>query len=92
MHAGEDAVPDIAAQVLAAQAHDLRAARGGGVCEERDGRFGRKLHQQGDGRAEGDGDYRRVAQSETRALRLARAQVLRAERGDGGEHRRRHEK
>ena len=49
-----------------------------------------ELNQHGDCRAEGDGDHRGVAQRETRALRLARAQVLRAERGDGGEHRRGH--
>ena len=91
MYAREDAVPDVAAHVLPAEAHDLRAARARGVGEERDGGLRGELHQHGDGGAEGDGDHRGVAQRETRALRLARAEVLRAERGDGGEHRRGHE-
>ena len=86
LHAGKEAVPDVAAQILPARGGD-----GGIRREEADERLGDKLDEDDDRDAERAGDHRGVAQRETRALGLARADILRAERRDGREHRRRDE-
>ena len=78
LHAGKEAVPDVAAQILPARGGD-----GGIRREEADERLGDKLDEDDDRDAERAGDHRGVAQCETHAFGLARADILRAERRNG---------
>lgn len=76
IHARENAVPDIAAQVLAAEQHDAAVP----------GEHGDNLLRR---KKDDDGNRRRIQKRPPRPLLLARAEVLGAQRRDGGKHGRR---
>ena len=74
MDAREDAVDDIAVEVIRAGRHDGHVA-----CEKREHVLGCELHEDGDEDAEADRDAERIAQRLAHAAVRARTDILRAE-------------
>ena len=88
----QKAIPHIASQILAAQAHHLTALRGGYVRKQGHNRFRNKLYGYGNRQSQGGHHQNGVPQGLHSPLRLARANILRPQRRHGGQHGRRPQK
>ena len=91
MDAGEQAIPDVAPQVLPAQPDGFGPGGIGGIGEKRDHLPGKELHENAADQAEARGDIDGIAQRLAGTVLPARADILRAERRYGGQHGGRHQ-
>ena len=86
LHPGKEAVPDVPAQILSPGQHRRLVRR-----EQAHQRLGKKLHRNDRDRSKPAGQADGPEQGLLRPLRLSSAEILRAQRGDRRQHRRRDE-